>query len=225
MVAITIFRSCFLWLVLTISYCHTAAKEPFNSLPALFFFFFLKVSGFRKDFRDGLVQRWTSSAKLTSYGNPVHTELTGLCSNICRWGKYLLPSQADNSLCEQPTSSKFFFKLCRNLFICIHYRSQLYPTQSMPTCSATTPTPAPKGRKGEMLTSPQSSLVQADLCPRDDSQSPSFIWWCSPKVSGTEPWSLLPCPSQDSLQSSYSLVSTGNLVQDSITELFSQVML
>lgn len=55
MVAITIFRSCFL----TRSdhqLCHTAAKEPFNSFPAPPPFF-LKVSGFRKDIRDGLVQQ------------------------------------------------------------------------------------------------------------------------------------------------------------------------
>lgn len=149
------------------------------SFPALFFFFKKKRFLTRKDFRDGLVQQSS-----TSYGNHVHTELTGLCSNICRWGSTCFHLSGRQFSLWTTNKQQVFFKLRWNLLFAYITGLNFIPHKACLPALSQLP-PLPPRQEGEILTSPQSSLVQADLCPRDNSQSPYVHLVMLPKSEWT----------------------------------------
>ena len=112
-----------------------------------------KVSGFRRNIRDGLAQQSSQVMGMPSTPSWLVSVRTLAGEGSTRFHLRQTLLFVNN---QQAAS---FSSNCTETFSFAYYRPQLYPIQSMSTCSVTTPTPAPKGRKGTILMSPQSSLM------------------------------------------------------------------
>lgn len=218
MVVITLFHSCFLWLVLTISYYHTAAKEPFNSFPALFFLK-KKVSGFRKDIRDGLAQQ--SSQVMGMPSTPSWLVFVRTFA-----GEGVLASISGRHFSLWTTNKqKVFLQIAPKPFHLHITGLSFIPYKArLPALSRLPPLPPKAGREQfsrhlSLLSCRLTYVLGVTvtlLCPSGDAPH---------KWAGRSCHLCRPVRHRTACNSSYVLVSTGNLVQYSVTVLFSQVML